>query len=170
MTQRCQGWAPINSRVPELVAALIRARGKGTLERLIGRLGRVSLLVLDDWGMQGFSAEGRRDLLEIVEALRESRSWFVRDDPRYGRILPLRSGMEDHPRDVAERSLVAGWSEGRRTTGACRTALLSGMRVPVQLDMPRSSQSRPIPRGRVYSAAVAGRKATPVSRESPALK
>ena len=37
-------------RVPELVAALIRARGKGTLERLMGRLGRVSLLVLDDWG------------------------------------------------------------------------------------------------------------------------
>ena len=44
-------------RVPELVAALIRARDKGTLERLMGRLGRVSLLVLDDWGLQGFSTE-----------------------------------------------------------------------------------------------------------------
>ncbi len=31
------------------------------------RLARVSLLVLDDRGLQGFSAEGRRDLLEIVE-------------------------------------------------------------------------------------------------------
>ena len=59
-------------RVPELIAALARARDTGTHERLMRRLARVSLLVLDDWGLQGFSAEGRRDLLEIVE-------------PRYGR-------------------------------------------------------------------------------------
>ena len=64
-------------RVPELVAALIRARDKGTLERLMGRLGRVSLLVLDDWGLQGFSAEGRRDLLEIVEARHGRKSILV---------------------------------------------------------------------------------------------
>ena len=31
-------------------------------------LGKVALLVLDDSGLQGFSAEERRDLLEIVEA------------------------------------------------------------------------------------------------------
>ena len=54
-------------RVPELVAALTRARDKGTHERLMRRLAKVSLLILDDWGLQGFSAEGRRDLLEIVE-------------------------------------------------------------------------------------------------------
>ena len=64
-------------RVPELVAALTRARDKGTLERLMGRLGRVSLLVLDDWGLQGFSAEGRRDLLEIVEARHGRKSILV---------------------------------------------------------------------------------------------
>ena len=64
-------------RVPELVAALIRARDKGTLERLMGRLGRVSLLVLDDWGLQGFSAEGRRDLLEIVEARHGRKSILI---------------------------------------------------------------------------------------------
>ncbi len=64
-------------RVPELVAALIRARDKGTLERLMGRLGRVSLLVLDDWGLQGFSAEGRRDLLEIVEQRHGRKSILI---------------------------------------------------------------------------------------------
>ena len=63
--------------MPELVAALIRARDKGTLERLMGRLGRVSLLVLDDWGLQGFSAEGRRDLLEIVEARHGRKSILI---------------------------------------------------------------------------------------------
>ncbi len=64
-------------RVPELVAALTRARDKGTLERLMGRLGRVSLLVLDDWGLQGFSTEGRRDLLEIVEARHGRKSILI---------------------------------------------------------------------------------------------
>ena len=64
-------------RVPELVAALVRARDKGTHARLMGRLARVDLLVLDDWGLQGFSAEGRRDLLEIVEARHGRKSILI---------------------------------------------------------------------------------------------
>ena len=43
----------------------------------MGRLGRVSLLVLDDWGLQGFSAEGRRDLLEIVEQRHGRKSILI---------------------------------------------------------------------------------------------
>ena len=41
------------------------------------RLAKVSLLVLDDWGLQGFSAEGRRDLLEIVEARHGRKSILI---------------------------------------------------------------------------------------------
>ena len=54
-------------RVPELVSELSRARDTGRHDRLMRRLAKVSLLILDDWGLQGFSAEGRRDLLKIVE-------------------------------------------------------------------------------------------------------
>ena len=64
-------------RVPELVAALARARDKGTHDRLMRRLAKVSLLVLDDWGLRGFSAEGRRDLLEIAEARHGRRSTLI---------------------------------------------------------------------------------------------
>ena len=64
-------------RVPELVAALVRARDKGTHDRLMRRLARVDLLVLDDWGLHGFSAEGRRDLLEIVEARHQRKSILI---------------------------------------------------------------------------------------------
>ena len=64
-------------RVPELVAALARARDKGTHDRLMRRLAKVSLLVLDDWALQGFSAEGRRDLLEIAEARHGRRSTLI---------------------------------------------------------------------------------------------
>ena len=54
-------------RVPELVSALDRGRDTEIHGRLMRRLATVSLLVLDDWGLQGFSAEGRRDLLETAE-------------------------------------------------------------------------------------------------------
>ena len=90
---------------------------------------------------------------EVVAVLRESRARLVGDDARNGRVRLLRSGMEDHLRDVAEPPLVPRMVRGRRTTGGCFAALLSGTRGPVELDMPRSSQSRPIPWGRVYSTA-----------------
>ena len=64
-------------RIPELIAALARARDKGTHDRLMRRLARVDLLVLDDWGLQGFSAEGRRDLLEIAEARHGRKSILI---------------------------------------------------------------------------------------------
>ena len=54
-------------RVPELVGELSRARDTGRHPRLMRRLAKVDLLLLDDRGLQGFSAEGRRDLLEIAE-------------------------------------------------------------------------------------------------------
>ena len=54
-----------------------RARDKGTHARLMNRLARVDLLVLDDWGLQGFSAEGRRDLLEIAEARHGRKSILI---------------------------------------------------------------------------------------------
>ena len=41
------------------------------------RLGKVALMVLDDWGLQGASAEGRRDLLEIVERRHGRKSILI---------------------------------------------------------------------------------------------
>ena len=64
-------------RVPELVTALDRARDKGTRAKLRRRLARIDLLVLDDRGLQGFSAEGRRDLLEIAEARHGRKSILI---------------------------------------------------------------------------------------------
>ena len=66
-------------RVPELVSALDRVREKGgsAHERLMRRIGKVALLVLDDWGLQGFSTEGRRDLLEIVEGRHGRKSILI---------------------------------------------------------------------------------------------
>jgi DNA replication protein DnaC len=59
-------------RAPRLFAALDLARGDGRYAKLLASLGRVDLLIIDDFGPEPLAADHRRDLLEIV-------------DDRYGR-------------------------------------------------------------------------------------
>jgi hypothetical protein len=54
-------------RIPRLFAALALARGDGRYAKLLRALGRVKLLILDDWGPETLSPDQARDLLEIVE-------------------------------------------------------------------------------------------------------
>jgi len=54
-------------RVPRLLEALALARGDGRYGRLLKTIGRVQLLILDDWGLAPLGGEQRRDLLEIME-------------------------------------------------------------------------------------------------------
>jgi DNA replication protein DnaC len=63
-------------RVPKLFADLALARGDGRHPKLMKRLGKVRLLILDDWGLEPVAPDQRRDLLEIVEE-------------RYGRAATL---------------------------------------------------------------------------------
>jgi DNA replication protein DnaC len=55
------------TRLPRLFEALALARGDGRYGRLLARLARVQLLILDDWGLATMTADQRRDLLEIVD-------------------------------------------------------------------------------------------------------
>lgn len=54
-------------RLPRLLEALALARGDGRYGRLLTRIARVELLILDDWGLAPLTIEQRRDLLEIVD-------------------------------------------------------------------------------------------------------
>lgn len=54
-------------RVPRLMSELTQARGDGSLPRLLSRLSRISLLILDDWGLAPLSQVEARDLLEIID-------------------------------------------------------------------------------------------------------
>src|SRR5216683_1595317 len=54
-------------RVPRLFEALALARGDGRYGRLLKSLGRVQLLILDDWGLSILNPPERRDLLEILD-------------------------------------------------------------------------------------------------------
>ena len=54
-------------RVPRLFEALALARGDGRYGRLLKSLGRVEVLILDDWGLSVLTGSERRDLLEILD-------------------------------------------------------------------------------------------------------
>lgn len=64
-------------RMPRLVADLDAARAEGRHRRLLDSLVRKPLLVLDDWGLTGFTDELRRDLLELVEERHDRRSLII---------------------------------------------------------------------------------------------
>jgi DNA replication protein DnaC len=54
-------------RLPRLFDALLLARGDGRYGRLLKTLARVTLLILDDWGLAPLTPEQERDLLEILD-------------------------------------------------------------------------------------------------------
>ena len=54
-------------RVPRLFETLALARGDGRHGRLLKTIGRVQLLILDDWGLSILNPSERRDLLEILD-------------------------------------------------------------------------------------------------------
>ena len=64
-------------RVPRLFEELALGRGDGRHPRLLRSLGRVDLLILDDWGLEPLDAGARHDLLEILEERYGRRSTMI---------------------------------------------------------------------------------------------
>ena len=72
-----EGFTSLYLRLPRLLQELPIAKGDGTYTRLMSRLAKVDVLILDDWGLSKLIAEQRRDLLEILEDRHDTRSTIV---------------------------------------------------------------------------------------------
>ena len=64
-------------RVPKLFVDLALARGDGRYPRLLKSLASVSLLILDDWGLEPLDDDARHDLYEILEERYGRRSTIL---------------------------------------------------------------------------------------------
>jgi DNA replication protein DnaC len=62
-----KGFRALYRRVPRLFDELRLARADGTYPRLLARLAKLDVLVLDDFAIAPLTDEARRDLLEILE-------------------------------------------------------------------------------------------------------
>jgi DNA replication protein DnaC len=114
-------------RVPRLFDDLALARGDGRHPRLLRALGRVDLLILDDWGLAPLDPGARHDLLEILEHRYGRRSTLVISqlpvdqwhaligDPTYADAVLDRLVHNAHRLDLAGESL-------RRTRQSARKA------------------------------------------------
>lgn len=66
--QACRkGFRAMYRRVPRLFDELRLARADGSYPRLLARIAKTDVLVLDDFAIAPFTDESRRDLLEILE-------------------------------------------------------------------------------------------------------
>ena len=54
-------------RVPALLSQFVQARAQGIYDRLLKRLSKLALLVIDDFGLAQLSERERQDLLETLE-------------------------------------------------------------------------------------------------------
>lgn len=54
-------------RLPALLTQFVHARAQGTYDRLLKRLAKLSLLVIDDFGLAALTELEKQDLLEAVE-------------------------------------------------------------------------------------------------------
>src|SRR5438876_2802069 len=61
------GFSVRYQRLPRLLDELALARVDGHAARLLARLARIQLLILDDWAMARLTAEQRRDLMEVID-------------------------------------------------------------------------------------------------------
>lgn len=72
-----EGYSVLYARLPRLMQDLIIAKVDGRFPKMLTTLAKTDLLILDDWGLSKFTAEQRRDLLEILEDRHGQRSTIV---------------------------------------------------------------------------------------------
>ncbi|WP_437514977.1 IS21-like element helper ATPase IstB [Sorangium sp. So ce1099] len=76
--QACRaGLRALYQRVPRLLEELALAHTDWTYTRLLGRLAKTDVLVLDDWGLAPLKDQERRDLLEVFEHRHGLRSTVI---------------------------------------------------------------------------------------------
>ena len=72
-----QGESALYLRVPRLMQLLSTARGDDEYIKLLERLKRIKVLILDDFGVSPLKASEARDLLEIVEDRTHTSSLII---------------------------------------------------------------------------------------------
>lgn len=64
-------------RIPRLFEELAIGRGDGRYIKILEKISKVNVMVLDDWGLSVLTESERKDLLEIVEERYNARSTII---------------------------------------------------------------------------------------------
>ena len=72
-----EGFTALYYRSPRIFRELAIARGNGNYSKLLIRLAKTDLLVVDDWGLSSLTDAERRDFLEVMEDRHGIRSTVI---------------------------------------------------------------------------------------------
>jgi DNA replication protein DnaC len=76
--QACRkGYRALYRRAPRLLDELTLARADGSYVRLLAKLARADVLIIDDWGLHPLRDQDRRDLLEVLDDRYAARSTII---------------------------------------------------------------------------------------------
>jgi DNA replication protein DnaC len=80
-----KGYRALYRRAPRFFDELRLARADGSYPRMLARIARIDVLVLDDFAIAPVSDQDRRDLLEVLEDRQETRSTIITSqlDPKH---------------------------------------------------------------------------------------
>ena len=71
------GWSVLYTRAARLFRDLAVARADGTLDKLLRKIARTDVLIVDDWAMNPLGETERRDFYEICEDRYDNRSTIL---------------------------------------------------------------------------------------------
>ena len=72
-----EGYTALYNRLPRLFEQLAMAKGDGLYGKLLDKIAKSDLLVLDDWGLSVLTESQRKDLLELIEDRSNLRSTII---------------------------------------------------------------------------------------------
>lgn len=76
--QACRkGFRAVYRRAPRLFQELSLAHADGSYQRLLARLAKIDVLIIDDWGLAPPSERERSDLMEVIEDRSGNRSTII---------------------------------------------------------------------------------------------
>jgi len=132
-------------RAPRLFHELHVARGDGSSTRVLSRLAKTDLLVIDDWGLAPLTPTERRDLLEVLEDRAERAASLITSQvPVTGWHALI--GEPTHADAICDRLIHTAY------VIELQGPSLRGTRARAQQDHPRSGDADPPPTAAPKSA------------------
>lgn len=72
-----EGYTALYSRLPRLFEELAISKRDGSYEKILNKIAKTDVLLLDDWGLSVLKESQRKDFLELVEERYGLRSTII---------------------------------------------------------------------------------------------
>lgn len=72
-----EGYSAVYERASKFFSELILAKGDGRYSKLLNRIAKTNVLIIDDWGLTKLNEQNRNDFLEIIEERHQLQATII---------------------------------------------------------------------------------------------